>query len=256
MGCAFNILIMHKVTSRSWRAHGSSPRAPASNCALSQCGTQGNKGAGRLLTLRRNAGGMGQRRRHRDATGRWWQSSGCARTTLVSAGRLNQGGKGHTEGCPEKLTARRSSPWHWTGRGRNDDHGRGDGRRWAMAEVLGSRGQGERESWAEGSNGRGEVGEQGAGFKRGTGAWSWPKNARTWAHPRRGDRGREFRDALTSGVSGAERGRVSARESNGADRPVPRSSERARERGRSGLCRQAGSACQAQGRAGTRGGWA
>jgi hypothetical protein len=38
-------------------------------------------------------------------------------------------------------------------------------------------------------------------------------------------------------------------ESNGADRSVPRSSERARERGRSGLRRQAGSTCQAQGRA-------
>jgi hypothetical protein len=25
----------------------------------------------------------------------------CARITPVSAGRLNQGGKGHTEGCPE-----------------------------------------------------------------------------------------------------------------------------------------------------------
>jgi hypothetical protein len=34
------------------------------------------------------------------------------RTTPVSAGRLNQGGKGHNEGCPEKLTARQSSLWH------------------------------------------------------------------------------------------------------------------------------------------------
>jgi hypothetical protein len=38
-----------------------------------------------------------------------------------------------------------------------------------VAEVLGSRGQSERErgreSWTEGANGRGEVGEQGAGFK-------------------------------------------------------------------------------------------
>jgi hypothetical protein len=48
----------------------------------------------------------------------------------------------------------------------------------------------EQESWAEGANGRGEVGEQGAGFKRGAGARSWPENARTWARPRRGDRGR------------------------------------------------------------------
>ena len=143
-----------------------------------QCSTQGNRGAGRLLTLRGNAGGTGQWRRHRDATGRRWRSSGCARTTPVSAGRLNQGGKGHTKGCPEKLTARRSSPWHWTGRGRNGGHGTGGGRRRAVAEVLGSRGQSEREnereSWAEGANGRGEVGEQGAGAR------SWPENTRTW----------------------------------------------------------------------------
>jgi hypothetical protein len=39
-------------------------------------------------------------------------------------------------------------------------------------------------------------------------------------------------------------------ESNSADRSVPRSNERARERGRSGLRRHAGSACQAKGRAG------
>jgi hypothetical protein len=45
-------------------------------------------------------------------------------------------------------------------------------------------------------------------------------------------------------------------ESNVADRSVPRSSERARERGRSGLRRQAGSTCQAQGHAGARAGWA
>jgi hypothetical protein len=66
-----------------------------------QCSTQGNRGARRLLTLRGGTGGMGQRRRHRDVTGRRWWSSGCARTTPVSVGRLNQGGKGHTEGCPK-----------------------------------------------------------------------------------------------------------------------------------------------------------
>jgi hypothetical protein len=47
-----------------------------------------------------------------------------------------------------------------------------------------------------------------------------------------------------------QREKAGTRESNGADRSVPRNSERARERGRSGLRRQAGSACQAQGRAG------
>jgi hypothetical protein len=133
-------------------------------------------------------------------------------------------------------------PWNrrWT------SAGGGGGSRFAWAER--ERG---RESWAEGANGRGEVGEQGSGFKRGAGAQSWLENARSWARPRRGDRGREVRDALTGGVGGAERGKAGVGESNGADRSVPRSSERARERGRSGLRRQAGSACQAQGRAGT-----
>jgi hypothetical protein len=65
------------------------------------------------------------------------------------------------------------------------------------------------------------MGEQGAGFKRGAGALSWPENARTWARPRWGDRGREVRDTLTSGFSGAEREGAGARESNGFDRSVP-----------------------------------
>jgi hypothetical protein len=73
-------------------------------------------------------------------------------------------------------------------------------RRWTLAGGGGGswfawaereRGQ---ESWAEGANGRGEVGEQGAGFKRSTGARSWPENARTWARPRRRDHGWEVRD--------------------------------------------------------------
>jgi hypothetical protein len=38
------------------------------------------------------------------------------------------------------------------------------------------------------------VGEQGAWFKRGAGARSWPEKARSWAHPRWGDRGREVED--------------------------------------------------------------
>jgi hypothetical protein len=53
------------------------------------------KDAGKLLTSRGSAGVMGQRRWHRDATGRRWQSSGCARTALVSVGRANQRGRAH-----------------------------------------------------------------------------------------------------------------------------------------------------------------
>jgi hypothetical protein len=90
----------------------------------------------------------------------------------------------------------------------------GGGSRFAWAER--ERG---RESWVGGANRRGEVGEQVAGAR------SWPENARSWARPRRGDRGREVRDALTGGVSGAERGKAGVGENNGADRLVPRSSE-------------------------------
>jgi hypothetical protein len=145
------------------------------------------------------------------------------------------------------LAQRRPQNRRWT------SAGDGGGSRFAWAER--ERG---RESWAEGANGRGEVGEQGTGFKRGARAQSWPETARSWARPRWGDRGREVRDELIGGVGGAERGKAGVGESNGADRSVPRSSERARERGRSDLRRQAGSASQAQGRAsaGARAGWA
>jgi hypothetical protein len=66
-----------------------------------QCRTQGNRGEGRLLTLRGNAGGTGQRWRHTDVAGRRWQSSGYARTTPMSADWTNQRGGGHTKGHPE-----------------------------------------------------------------------------------------------------------------------------------------------------------
>jgi hypothetical protein len=49
------------------------------------------------------------------------------------------------------------------------------------------------------------MGEQGAGLKRGAGAWMWPEDARTWVRPRRGDRGREVEDELTGGVGETER---------------------------------------------------
>jgi hypothetical protein len=47
---------------------------------------------------------------------------------------------------------------------------------------------------AQCANERGEVGEQGVRLKRGVGARAWPKNAQSWARPRRGYRGREVRD--------------------------------------------------------------
>jgi hypothetical protein len=53
----------------------------------------------------------------------------------VSADQMQQGGRGHTEGCSEQLTVRRSSPWHWTGHGRNGGHGTGGGCRRAVVEL-------------------------------------------------------------------------------------------------------------------------
>jgi hypothetical protein len=79
--------------------------------------------------------------------------------------------------------------------------------RWRMFSVrVGRERERGRESWAEGANGRGEVSEHGAGAR------SWPENARSWAHPWWGDRGREVRDALTGGVGWAERGSGRTRE--------------------------------------------
>jgi hypothetical protein len=40
---------------------------------------------------------------------------------------------------------------------------------------------------------------------------TWPENARSWARPRRGDRGQEVRDGLTGGDGGIERGSGCAR---------------------------------------------
>jgi hypothetical protein len=98
-------------------------------------------------------------------------------------------------------------------------------RRRGSLHAWAERGRG-RASLAEGANGRGEVGERGAGLKRGVGARTWPENARSWARPRRGDRGREVGDELTGGDGGTERGRAGAREGNRTDRSAPRCSER------------------------------
>jgi hypothetical protein len=94
------------------------------------------KGAGGFLTLRGSAGVTGQRRRRKDATGRLRQGSDCARIALVSADRMNQRGEGHTELCPEQLTARRNSQWHGTRRGLDGDRRTGSSRRRAGAELC------------------------------------------------------------------------------------------------------------------------
>jgi hypothetical protein len=165
----------------------------------------------------------------------------------VSVDRTQQRGKGHTEGCPEQLTVRRISPWHWTVR-RDDGHKPGSGRRWAVAELPArvgrarerARGLGRGRKWERRGGRAGRVAQKGAGAR------TWPENARSWARPRWGDRGREVRDEMTGGDGGAERERAGARE-DVADKPGPRGSEREGERGRAGLRRQAGPTCQAQG---------
>jgi hypothetical protein len=187
------------------------------------------KGTDGLLTLRGSAGVAKQRRRSRDSMGRRRGGSGCAKIASVSVDRTQQRGKGHTEGCPEQLTVRQSSPWHWTGHGRDGGHRTGSGRWWAVAELPARVGRARERA-------RG-LGEQGTGLKRGAGAQTWPENARTWARPRRGDRGRGVEDELTSGDGGTER--AGARErtaptslAHGAARERER--ERERERGRAG----------------------
>jgi hypothetical protein len=100
-----------------------------------QSGDNQIKGTGGLLTLRGSAGVAKQRRRRKDSTGRRRRGSGCAKIAPVSADRTRQRGRGRTEGCPEQLTVRRSSPWHWTRRGRDGGCRTGNGRRRAVAEL-------------------------------------------------------------------------------------------------------------------------
>jgi hypothetical protein len=63
--------------------------------------------------------------------------------------------------------------------------------------ALGSRGQSKREG--EGARQRAQRGEgrwasRAWGSKGARGARTWPDNARSWAHPRWGDHGREVRE--------------------------------------------------------------
>jgi hypothetical protein len=109
-----------------WSTRGRRPRqgglTAGLDCSVEQSREQQSgddqiKDTGGLLTLRGSAGVTKQRRRSRDSTGRRQRGSSCAKIAPVSADRTQQRGKGHIEGCPEQLTVRRSSLWHWTGRG-------------------------------------------------------------------------------------------------------------------------------------------
>ena len=130
----------------SWRkgTRGRRPWQGELTAALDCSGEQSRKqqsrddqirGTGGLLTLSVNFGARGGRRRCGGASGRRRRGSGCAKTAPVSMDQTQQGRKGHTKGCPEQLTVRRSSPWRWTGHGRNGGHGTGSGRRRAVVEL-------------------------------------------------------------------------------------------------------------------------
>jgi hypothetical protein len=96
------------------------------------------------------------------------------------------------------------------------------------AEDIGGRWRG---GSAEGASERGDVGEQGAGLKRGAGVGTWPENARTWARPPRGMVGERL--GMVDRWGRRDRERAGAGKRNDADRSAPQSSER--ERGCAGV---------------------
>jgi hypothetical protein len=146
-----------------------------------QSGDDQIKGTGGLLTLRGSTGVAKQRRRTRDSTGRRRRGDGCTKIALVSANRTQQRGKGHTKGCPEQLTVRRSSPWHCTGRGATvaAEQAAVDGGWWQSSLHAWAERERGQEGLVEGVNEGGEVGEQGAGLKWGAGAQGCGRGWRT-----------------------------------------------------------------------------
>jgi hypothetical protein len=86
---------------------------------------------------------------------------------------------------------------------------------------------------AECTNGRGEVGEQGAGLKRGA---DLAEERVDVGASTTGDRGREVRDELTGGDGGTKREKRARVREDGAHKPGPRGSEGERERGRARGC--------------------
>jgi hypothetical protein len=126
----------------------------------------------------------------------------------------------------------------------------GVGGRWRSSRVAWAERERGRGSWAEGPNERGEVGEQGAGLKRGTGARTWPENVRSWARPRReimGERletvdrwGRRDRERGSGRARGKQRRQLDPtvqREREGRDRArvgADRRDPPVRQRGRAG----------------------
>jgi hypothetical protein len=101
---------------RSWPPHrrrGTKERRPwwsgltkAMDCSSEQsCELQSKDnqiiGTGRLLTSSRSVGVAKQRWRRRGSTGRRWWTPAAQENASVNVDRAQQGGRGHTEGCPE-----------------------------------------------------------------------------------------------------------------------------------------------------------
>jgi hypothetical protein len=153
-------------------------------------------GEGGLLTLRGNVRVTGQRQRHRDATGRRRRGSSYAEPLQCVWASQTREGEGTPKGVPS--SGQRGETHRGTGRGAdamvNTERAAGDGERRRSSLLAWAERERGRGGLAKGANERGEVGEQGAGIKRGVGAGTWPESAQTRAHPRRGDRGREVRD--------------------------------------------------------------
>jgi hypothetical protein len=124
---------------------------------------------------------------------------------------------------------------------------------------VGRRWQSSRFAWAERERarelGKGRKWERGGG-RPGRGAWTWSENARTWAHPWRGDHGREVEDELTGGDGGTKREGAGARQGNSADRSGPRDREREGERRDRVGADMRDPPVRQRGRAGARAGWA
>jgi hypothetical protein len=92
------------------------------------------------------------------------------------------------------------------------------GGRWRSSLVTRAKQERGRGGLAKGASERGEVGEQGAGFKSDAGARTWPENARSWACPRRGIMGGRLRMTNRWARRDREIERAGAGKRNDADR--------------------------------------
>jgi hypothetical protein len=195
------------------------------------------------LASRSNGGGAGVRRgddgglRLRKKTLRWART-GCSRE-----------GEGTPKGVPSSW--QQGEAHRGTGRGTGAtaavEQAVGIGGRWQSSLFARAEWERGRGGWAEGANERGEVGEQGAGPKRGAGARAWPENARSWARPRRGDRGRKVIDGWQVGMAGQREGAGAGKRTA----PIALAHRAERGRGRAQACAdRRGSPVRHRGRAG------